>query len=303
MVDGIKHKKVTTLPDNPAYDVSKTEWEEEHNIDENSVPTSKLSGTIESEQIEGTVGTMANTPNTSTWGQAQTARKVVLYDVTTGKPKLDYLQSGDILNPALILTFGHNLGYALVSSTGSEQDTPTYTLTYQGTCSNCSVTASPAMTGYPHSLDSPYTSHVGPALNALTTVGAAYTITASATIDGQEKTKDCYVYYYNKRLWGVSSNDAIDTAGEIDTFQAAQSSEVHPSRAKTFTVTAGAGEYIYYICRSDLGTPSFKVGGFSGGFQLVAGTVSWTNARGKTENYQVWRSTNAALGTTIVEVT
>jgi hypothetical protein len=103
-------------------------------------------------------------------------------------------------------------------------------------------------------------------------------------------------------MWGVSSNSAIDTQAEIDTFRTAQNKELSNSRAKTFTVNAAAGEYIYYILRSALGTPTFYVGGFEGGFDLV-GTVSWTNPRGFVENYQVWKSTQPGLGSTMVTVT
>ena len=66
-------------------------------------------------------------------------------------------------------------------------------------------------------------------------------------------------------------------------------------------MTAGTNEYIYWIQREALGTPTFMVGGFEGGFSKV-GDVSWQNARGFTENYDVWRSDNHSLGSTTVTV-
>jgi hypothetical protein len=73
------------------------------------------------------------------------------------------------------------------------------------------------------------------------------------------------------------------------------------TRSRTFTVTAGAGEYIWYCCRTAYGDPTFWVGGFEGGFSKVA-TLAITNLFGIVENYDVWRSDNLALGTTTVEV-
>ena len=40
---GIKHKKIVTKPQNPYYEVSRDEWNDEHNIDDASIPVSKLS--------------------------------------------------------------------------------------------------------------------------------------------------------------------------------------------------------------------------------------------------------------------
>ena len=111
------------------------------------------------------------------------------------------------------------------------------------------------------------------------------------------------VTYYNYRYWGISSVAAIDTDAEIDTFAAAQNAEISSSRVKTFTVTAGAGEYIYYIIRAALGTPTFTVGGFEGGFTLVGNDVVHTNSRSFSETYDVWRSDLANLGATTVVVT
>jgi len=73
------------------------------------------------------------------------------------------------------------------------------------------------------------------------------------------------------------------------------------SRARTFTVNASSGQYIWYASPARYGACAFKAGGFDGGFE-AAQTVSVTNASGHTENYCVYRSTNAALGDTTVEV-
>jgi hypothetical protein len=50
-----------------------------------------------------------------------------------------------------------------------------------------------------------------------------------------------------------------------------------------------------------MGACSFKVGGFDGGFDLVA-TLAYTNEYGHIEQYYIYRSANAGLGETSVEV-
>ena len=67
-------------------------------------------------------------------------------------------------------------------------------------------------------------------------------------------------------------------------------------------VTTGAGEYMLFAFPKRLGTVTFWVGGFEGGFESSE-TVSVTNSNGWTEDYYVWRSTNSNLGSTVVETT
>ena len=73
------------------------------------------------------------------------------------------------------------------------------------------------------------------------------------------------------------------------------------TKARTIDVNAGAGQYIIYALPVRLGTVEFFVSGFEGGFEPPA-RQQLTNASGYTEAYYVYRSTNANLGRTIVEV-
>ena len=73
------------------------------------------------------------------------------------------------------------------------------------------------------------------------------------------------------------------------------------SKAKTFTVNAGAAQHIYYAIPTRYGTPAFKVGGFDGGFAKAA-TIDFTNASGYEESYDIWKSDNPGLGNTTVVV-
>ena len=63
----------------------------------------------------------------------------------------------------------------------------------------------------------------------------------------------------------------------------------------TFSLTAGAGQYMFYCFPATYGTPTFNVGGFDGGFELAA-TIDFTNASGNTTSFVIWKSENANLG-------
>lgn len=288
---------------------------DQHHAQAHAIDGPDHTGTLDDDQFEGSAADKANTcPSSfSSWAsQPGTQRKVLTYDAITGKPKWDYLTCVDVGTPSPIPEISAfsvhpegsypdgTSGYGLVASSGEDQ--PHFALTYIGTPTVCSIAVSPVDADFPHSLDSPFTSHLGPNVDRRTSVGSAITFTATATVDGQEKTKQCTITYYNERMWGVSSEAAIDTSGEIDTFRAAQNKELSNSRAKSFTVAPGAGEYIYYIYRKALGTATFTVGGFEGGFEDPV-EVSYTNARGFVEDYYVYRSTQANLGSTTVVVT
>ena len=98
---------------------------------------------------------------------------------------------------------------------------------------------------------------------------------------------------------------STDTTADTDTINEifGQAKEISNTRtgAPRFTVTAGVGEYIWYIYPKRLGTSVFIVGGFEGGFEAVQ-TVDFVNINGWGEQYYCYRSTNANLGVTAVTV-
>lgn len=148
------------------------------------------------------------------------------------------------------------------------------------------------------------TSYQGPTTNTEVvnypaSVGTTITwrLTASDGVDSPTSTVS--VAFYNLRFWGVSTTASGYTEANVEGLA---NNELSNSRAKTFTVTAGASEYIIYAYPTRLGTATFTVGGFEGGFESPE-TVSVTNTAGFTENYYVYRSTNPNLGSTTVVVT
>jgi hypothetical protein len=125
-----------------------------------------------------------------------------------------------------------------------------------------------------------------------------FRLTASDGTDND--TSDTTVYFNNNVFFGISTVASGYTESDVEGLAntALLSSN---TRARTFNVTAGSGEYIIYAYPSRLGSATFTVGGFEGGFESPE-TVSVTNTAGFEEDYLVYRSTNTDLGNTTVVV-
>lgn len=105
------------------------------------------------------------------------------------------------------------------------------------------------------------------------------------------------ISFLNKKYYGVGAAGVEITSEFIRGLTGSFAS----NRNGNFNVNAGEGMHIYFAVPSSFGTPTFSVGGFSGGFDKAA-TISFTNASGYTCNYDVYKSSNANLGATTVAV-
>ena len=112
-----------------------------------------------------------------------------------------------------------------------------------------------------------------------------------------EVSRQVTIQFQPKVYYGVSKDPSSLESNAINNMTGALAS----SKARTFSVNAGEGEYIVYVIPSNFGTPTFNVGGFDGGFKK-AKTIEHTNASGYKQNYDIWQSVNAALGQTNVTV-
>lgn len=129
------------------------------------------------------------------------------------------------------------------------------------------------------------------------TKSTAFTV---AVTDEREATdsETTKVYFYNGIYYGVlEEGAALDSAAILSLTRKLQS-----RKALTFTANAEDSYRIAYALPSRHGTPNFNVGGFDGGFSKAA-TITFTNASGYTEDYDLWLSDNTGLGSTIVTVT
>ena len=117
-----------------------------------------------------------------------------------------------------------------------------------------------------------------------------------ATDERKSFSKSISFYFRYGRYWGVSTSPTLDGRGILGL-----SKELSTGKGKTFTVNADTNQYIYYCYPSSWGTSTFSVGGFVGGFELL-GTIDFTNIKGNTTSYYVYRSSNHSLGNTTVTV-
>lgn len=122
-----------------------------------------------------------------------------------------------------------------------------------------------------------------------------YTLNVTST-NNISKAKSGTVKFYNGIYYGKSSSATYDS-----TLINSLTKILSDSKARTITVNAGTGEYIYYCLPTRLGVPSFNVGGFDGGFTKVA-TINFTNSDGYAEDYDIYKSTNANLGNSTVVI-
>lgn len=124
----------------------------------------------------------------------------------------------------------------------------------------------------------------------------SWTLTATGE-NGETDTKTAEISFLN----GVYYGEAEEPAEYNSEFILGLTKTLRSTYISSFLADAGEGKYIYYCLPARMGERSFKVGGFDGGFSLVA-TIDFTNSKGYTESYYIYRSDNAALGSTSVTV-
>ena len=111
--------------------------------------------------------------------------------------------------------------------------------------------------------------------------------------DGQTNaSKSVSVSFANQIYYGAASD--LSSVASL-------SNILSNNPARTITVDAGAGKYIIYAIPARLGDVVFYVGGFEGGFEDPVEQIL-ANASGYQELYKIYRSTNAGLGETTVEI-
>jgi len=106
---------------------------------------------------------------------------------------------------------------------------------------------------------------------------------------------------YNYILWGTSTASTGWTEGNIESMPDG-STTASNTKGRTITVDSGTDEYILYVLPTRLGTISFNVGGFAGGFEDPV-TIDLENPGGYEEEYRIYRSTNHSLGSTTIIIT
>lgn len=120
----------------------------------------------------------------------------------------------------------------------------------------------------------------------------SFTITGS---DGISPANRSTTIAWRPRVYWGTGVAGLNTEAAIE---ALTSSALQASRAGTHAANATGSLRIYWAAPASYGTPTFTVGGFSGGFSLVSATISVTNVNGVTQLYQLWVSDTPGLGNT-----
>lgn len=143
--------------------------------------------------------------------------------------------------------------------------------------------------------------NVLPGITNYSVIGANLTTdtTYIITVDDGTQTaqNSTTVSFLNRVHWGVGA------AGQSsDSFILGLANSVLTNqRQRTIDFNVGAGQRGYCVLPSSFGEPTFFVGGFEGGFELV-GQVSHTNLFGHTEFYRVYQTEHENLGNTTVVI-
>jgi len=218
----------------------------------------------------------------------------VLVEDPVGTLVFRQLLQSDILADFAINTFSATTA---VIEVGASAVTPAFTASYVRTPDTATLTddegsAAKDVSGTPTSFTSNETF-------TKTTNNDSVQFTLSATEGSQNDSANTNISWQPRTFYGVDV-DGLSSEADIESLA---NQQLDNNRNITFTVTAGASQHIYYAFPSSYGTPTFTIGGFEGGFVLQAGAVSVTNGFGVTQNYDLWKSVNANLGTTTVVVT
>ena len=204
--------------------------------------------------------------------------------VTERLDKLEGVVEELTYEPIEIISFTHNAGIKEIGSTAASV-TLTWNLNKDPASQN--------VDGTPVSLEArQYT--IG---TANLTGNKTYTLTVTDDKD-TSVSKTTTVTFLNGVYYGVGSVNADNTNND---FIQSLTKVLSDTRVRDFTVTANTGEYIFYCIPSRLGTPTFFVGGFEGGFDLLK-NIAYTNPSGYEEDYAVYRSVQTGLGKTTVNV-
>lgn len=139
------------------------------------------------------------------------------------------------------------------------------------------------------------TSFVSPHTVTKTAYGASDTFTLSITSPAGPATRSTGIVWAQKVFWGAAIDPGVYNSAFINSLA---SSVLQLGPSGTFGVNAGAGQSVFYATRTAFGVDvlNFRVNGLPFAISKVASAVNYTNAQGVTEQYDVWKSDNVALG-------
>lgn len=122
----------------------------------------------------------------------------------------------------------------------------------------------------------------------------AFVLTVT-TIDSKTATSSVTYTWLPKAYWGRTANVA---ANSTDILASAGGSNILTnSKARTITVTASGSNRVFYAYPSNMGDlTSINIGGLESIASFTKTVISFTNASGYTQNYNVYTSNNETSG-------
>lgn len=127
------------------------------------------------------------------------------------------------------------------------------------------------------------------------TSNKSYRLSAS---DGKTNvSRNVGINFYNGKYYGAT----LEPTGYDSNFVMTLNKQLTNNKNGDFSVNCMTNQYIFFAIPTRFGKPTFKVGGFEGGFVLV-NTIKFTNKFGYTEDYNIYKSENASLGNTTVSI-
>ena len=128
------------------------------------------------------------------------------------------------------------------------------------------------------------------------------TFTLKANDGKKDFTKSLTISFLNKVYWGVGTvTESGSVNNEFVLGLSGSKFAASKNAVGTITANAEAGNYIYYAQPASWADPVFNIGGFDTEFELLH-TFTLTNASGHEEQYKVFKSGQAGLGSTSMVV-
>ncbi len=142
-----------------------------------------------------------------------------------------------------------------------------------------------------------------PGITNYNLIGANITVNTVYNISVQDdqiiKNSTTQIQFLPKIYWG---NAVIPGTLNSSFVIGLSNSTLTANRNSTLTANMSTNQYFWICLPTSYGTPTFTVGGFSGGFTFIS-TLSFTNSSGYVQNYDIWRSDNDNLGYVTVYIT
>lgn len=176
---------------------------------------------------------------------------------------------------------------------GASVVNPAFTATYSVTPITAILTDTESHTD---DVTSTPTAFVSPHTFTKSVYGQSVTYTVNATSADGGGSGATSITWAQKVWWGAVIDPGTYNSAFIN---ALSNSNLQLGANGTFAVNATGGKSTFFAARTAFGLTAldFFVGAFPFAISKVGSAIAYTNSNGVTENYDVWRSDNADLGT------